>query len=116
MLLVNRDSEKGVKKVKKKTPIPAGYDKLAAEKVESGQVYVRTLFENRTHAGCYRVGQLIVMPHSAIALHDHDKGCEWYLDEDTGSTYFCPKGGAHKFVNNTNTEKHLIFVQKEEAL
>ena len=51
------------------------------------------------------MGKLIVMPHSAIALHDHDKGCEWYLDEDTGRTYFCSKGGAHKFVNNTDKEK-----------
>ena len=33
MLLVNRDSEKGVKKVKKKTPIPAGEnDKIKVTK------------------------------------------------------------------------------------
>ena len=101
--------------MKNRPSIPAGFDKLAAEKVEFGQVYVRTLFENRTHAGCYRVGQLIVMPHSAIALHDHDKGCEWYLDEDMGSTYFCPKGGSHQFSNNTDKEIHLLFVQKEDA-
>ena len=102
--------------MKNRPSIPAGFDKLAAEKVEFGQVYVRTLFENRTHEGCYRMGQLIVMPHSGISLHDHLRGCEWYLDEGTGITYYCSKGGTHRYSNDTDEEKHLIFVQKEEAL
>lgn len=115
MMHENYDSEKGERKMKK-TPIPAGYVKLAEEKIAYGEVYIRTMFESRTPSECHRMGKLIVMPNSAIALHDHDTGCEWYLDEDTGRTYFCSKGGAHKFVNNTDKEKHLIFVQKEEAL
>ena len=115
MLLVNSDSEKE-ENMKKRNPLPAGFNKLAEEKVEFGQIYVRTLFESRTHAGCYRMGQLILMPHSKIALHSHNVGCEWYLDEDNGQTYFCPKGGSHWFTNNTDEERHLIFVQKEEAL
>ncbi len=102
--------------MKKKNPIPAGFNKLAEEKVAFGQIYVRTMFESRTPSEHYCMGKIIVKPHSAIALHNHDTGCEWYLDEDTGGTYFCPKGKSHKFVNNTDREKHLIFVQKEEAL
>ena len=116
MLLVNSDSEKGEMKMKKKTPIPAGYCKLAEEKVAYGEIFVRTMFESRTTSECYRMGKLIVMPHSKIALHSHNVGCEWYLDEDDGQTYFCPKDGSHWFTNNTDKEKHLIFVQKEEAL
>ena len=115
MLLVNCDSKKGGGKMKNQPSIPEGFVKLAGEKVAYGQVYVRTLPENRTHSGCYKMGQLIVMPHSAIALHDHLRGCEWYLNEDTGRTYFCPKGGSHQFSNNTDKEIHLLFVQKEDA-
>ena len=115
MLLVNCDSKKGGGKMKNHPSVPAGFVELAEEKVAYGQVYVRTLPENRTHSGCYKTGQLIVMPHSAITLHDHLRGCEWYLDEDTGKTYFCPKGGSHRYSNDTDKEKHLFFVQIEEA-
>lgn len=99
--------------MKKRTPLSEGYRELSEEKVSYGKVYFRTMFETRTTTECYRLGKLLMMPHSKIALHSHDVGCEWYLDEDTGETYFCPQGSTHEFVNNTNSEKHLLFVQKE---
>ncbi len=99
--------------MKKQSPIPAGYVKLAEEKVAYGEIYIRTMYESRTNTECCRFGKILMMPHSKIALHSCDAGCEWYLDEDTVRAYSCPQGGSHEFANNTDSEKHLLFVQKE---
>ncbi|MCI8471036.1 MAG: cupin domain-containing protein [Clostridia bacterium] len=73
-----------------------------------GEVFVMNLSQNDT----YTFGRIKMMPHSSIPLHPHKFDCEWYLDEETGETYFCPKGESHDFVNDSNKIKYLLSVKK----
>lgn len=73
-----------------------------------GEVLVMNLFQDDT----YTFGRIKMMPHSKIPLHPHEIDCEWYLDEETGKTYFCPKGESHDFVNDSNDIKYLLSVKK----
>ena len=73
-----------------------------------GEVFVMNLSQNDT----YTFGRIKMMPHSSIPLHPHKIDCEWYLDEETGETYFCPKGKSHDFVNDSNNIKYLLSVKK----
>lgn len=74
----------------------------------TGEVFVMNLSQNDT----YTFGRIKMMPHSSIPLHSHETDCEWYLNEETGKTYFCPKGESHEFLNNSNDIKYLLSVKK----
>lgn len=84
------------------------WEPLPKESVE-GQVFSMPLSQNDG----YTFGRLKLMPHSKILLHLHDKNCEWYLDEDTGKSYFCAKGDSHEFVNDSDSTKCLLSIKKD---
>ena len=77
-------------------------------KEHEGQVFCMNLSTDDD----YTFGRLKIMPHSKIKLHLHEDDCEWYLDEESGDTYFCPKGESHEFVNDTDSIKYLLSIKK----
>ena len=81
---------------------------LPEDVVEYGEIISKTLFSDDT----YTFGKLIVLPHSKIRLHEHKTDCEWYINELTGETFFCPHGQSHEFTNDTEHVVSLLSVKK----
>ncbi len=61
----------------------------------------------------FSISQLKLLPGAEIYNHPHLDDCEWYLNEDTGETFYCPKGASHSFRNDTDNIIHLISLKSK---
>lgn len=73
-----------------------------------GQIFVLNLSKDAK----YTFGRICLGPHSEIPYHDHTTDCEWYINEDTGESWFCAKGEGHQFINDTDETVNLLSIKK----